>query len=178
MYSKDIKRKIDENTNFNPKSAYGIAKVASHYLIKNYRDNLNFNASTGILFNHESLRKDEKFVLRKYLSQWQELNSVFKKLHLGNIKSKRDWGHAKDYVDAMWLINQQKVSSDYIIGSGQLNSVETFVKKAFAHVKLDYKKYLKIDKKLLRKKDSKARIANPTKMQKKLDGKENLILIL
>ena len=79
MYSKDIKKKIDENTNFNPKSAYGIAKVASHYLIKNYRDNLNFNASTGILFNHESPRKDEKFVLRKYLSQWQELNLVFKK---------------------------------------------------------------------------------------------------
>ena len=172
MYSKNEKKKIDESTNFNPKSAYGIAKVASHYLIKNYRENLNFNASTGILFNHESPRKDEKFVLRKISKSVARIKlGLQKKLHLGNIKSKRDWGHAKDYVNAMWLINQQKVSSDYIVGSGQLNSVETFVKKAFEYVKLDYKKYLKIDKKLFRNKDSKARIANPTKIQKKLGWK-------
>ncbi len=169
MYSKDIIKKIDETTNFNPKSAYGIAKVASHFLIKNYRETFNFNASTGILFNHESPRKDEEFVLRKISKSVAKIKlGLQKNLRLGNLKSKRDWGHAKDYVHAMWLINQQKKGSDFIIGSGQMNSVETFVKKAFKHVKLDYKKYVIIDKKLIRKKDSKARLANPKKIQKKL----------
>ena len=172
MYDKETKNKIDEKTNFNPKSAYGIAKVASHYLVKNYRETFNFNASTGILFNHESPRKDERFVLRKIAKSVVRIKLGLQKIILlGDIRSKRDWGHAKDYAKAMWLINTQKKSSDYVIGTGRLNSVEDFVKKAFKHVGLNYKKYLKIDKKLFRKKDSKARLANPSKLIKKLKWK-------
>jgi len=172
MYDKETKNKIDEKTNFNPKSAYGIAKVASHYLVKNYRESFNFKASTGILFNHESPRKDETFVLRKIAKSVVRIKLGLQKIILlGDIRSKRDWGHAKDYAKAMWLINTQKKSSDYIIGTGRLNSVEDFVKKAFKHVGLNYKKYLKIDKKLFRKKDSKARLANPSKLIRKLKWK-------
>ena len=172
MYDKDVKGKINEKTPFNPKSAYGIAKVASHYLIKNYRENFNFKASTGILFNHESPRKDERFVLRKIAKNVARIKYGYKKkLFLGDIKSKRDWGHAKDFANAMWLINTYKKTSDYIIGTGKLNSVESFTKKAFKYVGLDYKKHLKIDKKLLREKDSKARQANPAKLIKKLKWK-------
>ena len=172
MYDKNIKQKINEKTNFNPKSAYGIAKVASYYLIKNYRENLNFKASTGILFNHESPRKDEIFVLRKIAKAVAKIKyGLQKKLYLGDIKSKRDWGHAKDFANAMWLINKHKSASDYIIGTGKLNSVENFTKKAFKYAGLNYKKYLKIDKKLIRKKDSKARLANPVKLIKKLKWK-------
>ena len=172
MYDKNIKQKINEKTNFNPKSAYGIAKVASYYLIKNYRENLNFKASTGILFNHESPRKDEIFVLRKIAKAVAKIKyGLQKKLYLGDIKSKRDWGHAKDFANAMWLINKHKRASDYIIGTGKLNSVENFTKKAFKYAGLNYKKYLKIDKKLIRKKDSKERLANPVKLIKKLKWK-------
>ena len=172
MYDKETKNKIDEKTNFNPKSAYGIAKVASHYLVKNYRETFNFNASTGFLFNHESPRKDERFVLRKIAKSVVRIKLGLQKIILlGDIRSKRDWGHAKDYAKAMWLINTQKKSSDYVIGTGRLNSVEDFVKKAFKHVGLNYKKYLKIDKKLFRKKDSKARLANPSKLTRKLKWK-------
>jgi GDPmannose 4,6-dehydratase len=172
MYSKNIKVKIDENTNFNPESAYGIAKVASHYLIKNYRENFNFKASTGILFNHESPRKDDRFVLRKIAKSVAKIKlGLQNTISLGDIKSKRDWGHAKDYAYAMWLINIQKKPGDYIIGTGKLNSVKNFVEKAFKYVGLDYKKHLKIDKKLIRIKDSKARIANPMKLMKKLKWK-------
>ena len=172
MYGKSVKKKINEKTIFQPESAYGIAKVASHYLIKNYRENFNFKASTGILFNHESPRKDDRFVLKKISKSVAKIKlGLQKKLYLGNIKSKRDWGHAKDYVYAMWLINIQKKPSDYIIGSGKLNSVEDFVKKAFKHVGLNYRNYLKIDKKFIRKDESKARIANPSKIIKELKWK-------
>ena len=173
MYDRNIKKKINENTNFNPKSAYGIAKTASHYIVKSYRENFNFNASTGILFNHESPRKDDKFVLKKIAKSVARIKfGLQKKVTLGNIKSKRDWGHAKDYVYAMWLINKQKKAKDYIIATGQLNSVESFLKKAFKYVDLDYKKYLNIDKKLFRKKDSAARLANPKKILKELKWKK------
>ena len=172
MYGKSLKKKINEKTIFQPESAYGIAKVACHYLIKNYRKNFNFKASTGILFNHESPRKDDRFVLKKISKSVAKIKlGLQKKLYLGNIKSKRDWGHAKDYVYAMWLINIQKKPSDYIIGSGKLNSVEDFVKKAFKHVGLNYRNYLKIDKKFIRKDESKARIANPSKIIKELKWK-------
>ena len=172
MYSKNIKKKIDEKTNFNPNSAYGIAKVAGHFLVKNYRDNYGFQASTAILFNHESPRKDEQFVLRKISKSVSRIKlGLQKSLYLGDIKSKRDWGHAKDYAYAMWLMNQQRKASDYIIGTGKLHSVEDFAKKAFNFVGLNYKKYIKINKKLIRQKDSKARLANPSKILRDLKWK-------
>ena len=115
MYSKKINKPINEKTPFNPESAYGIAKVASHHLIRNYREAFNFNASTGILFNHESPRKDERFVLKKIAKSVAKIKLGMQKyLKLGDIKSKRDWGHAKDYVEMQWLINSKNNSDDYI----------------------------------------------------------------
>ena len=173
MYSKEIRKKINENTEFNPSSAYGIAKVSGYYLVKSYRENYKFQASTGILFNHESPRKDEQFVLKKIASSVAKIKFGLQNcIRLGNIKAKRDWGHAKDYVNAMWLINTQKKAADYIIGTGELNSVEEFARKAFKYVGLNYKKFIKIDKNLFRKIDSKARIADPKKIIKKLKWKK------
>ena len=172
MYGINPKKKIDEKTYFDPSSAYGVAKTASHYLVKSYRKNFNFNASTGILFNHESPRKDDRFVLKKIAKSVARIKfGLQKKIVLGDVKSKRDWGHAKDYAYAMWLINKQEKASDYVIGTGQLNTVENFLKKAFKYVGLNYKKYLKIDKKFFRTKDSKARIANPKKLTRDLKWK-------
>jgi GDPmannose 4,6-dehydratase len=173
MYSKNIKTKIDENTKFNPSSAYGISKVAGYHLVKSYRENYNFNSSTGILFNHESPRKDKQFVLKKIaLSVAKIKYGLQKNIKLGDIKSKRDWGHAKDFVKAIWLINTQNKASDFVVGTGELHSVEEFAKKAFEFVGLNYKKYLIIDRKLIRQKDSKARKANPKKIINKLKWKK------
>lgn len=172
MFGKVRKTPQNELTPFYPRSSYGISKVAGFELTRNYREAYNIYACSGILFNHESPRRGFEFVTRKISFAVAKIKfGIQKNLYLGNINSKRDWGHAKDYAKAMWLINTQKKSSDYIIGTGRLNSVEDFVKKAFKHVGLNYKKYLKIDKKLFRKKDSKARLANPLKLTRKLKWK-------
>ena len=158
---------INEKTLFDPKSAYGISKVTSHYLIKNYRETFKMHASTGILFNHESPRKDIQFVGRKISHSVARIKKgLQKKLKLGNLKSQRDWGHAKDYVKAMWLMTQQKNAEDYIIGSGVLHTVEEFADKAFSHVGLNYKDYIDFDKNLVRSVESDNRVADPLKAQK------------
>ncbi len=172
IYDKNPSKKINEKTRFDPSSAYGISKLASYYLVKNYRNNYNMHASTGILFNHESPKKDKRFVLRKISNSVAKIKlGLQNKIKLGNIKSQRDWGHAKDFAQAMWLICQQKKGDDYIIGTGKLHSVKQFLKYAFKHVGLNYKKYIEIDKKLIRSKDSKARLANISKIKKKTKWK-------
>jgi len=172
IYNKAPNSKINEKTNFEPSSAYAISKLASYYLVKNYRKNYNMHASTGILFNHESPKKDKRFVLRKISNSVARIKlGLQKKIKLGDIKSKRDWGHAKDFARAMWLICQQKKGDDYIIGTGKLHSVEEFLRSAFRYVGLNYKNYIEIDKKLIRNKDSKARLANISKIKKKLKWK-------
>ena len=109
------------------------------------------HASNGILFNHESPRRGFEFVTRKISSGVARIKKgLQKKIKLGNIKSKRDWGHAKDYVNAMWLMLQQKNPDDYVIGTGKQNTVEEFAKKAFDHVNLNYKDHITIDKNLIR----------------------------
>ena len=175
MYSNKIKSKINENCRFSPSSNYGLAKLKSYKLLKTLRKKYGIHASMGILFNHESPRKDTSFVLRKISSSVAQIKYGFKKkIKLGDIKSKRDWGHAKDFVKAMWLICQQKKPDDFIIGTGKIHSVEQFAKLAFNHVKLDYKKYIEIDKTLIRKGDSRPRVANITKIKKKLKWKPNI----
>ena len=172
IYEKNPKRKINEQTLYNPSSAYGISKLASFYLVKNYRENYCMHASNGILFNHESPIKDEKFVLRKISKSVAKIKSGLQnKIKLGNIKSKRDWGHAEDFANAMWMVCQHKKGDDYIIGTGKLHSVEDFARIAFNYVKLSYKKYIKFDKKFVRKKDSNARLADPSKIRKILKWK-------
>ena len=160
---------INEKTLFDPKSAYGISKVTSHYLIKNYRETFKMHTSTGILFNHESPRKNIQFVGRKISHSVARIKKgLQKKLKLGNLKSQRDWGHAKDYVEAMWLMVQQKNAEDYIIGSGVLHTVEEFADKAFSHVDLNYKDFIELDENLIRTAESVNRIADSTKAQKML----------
>ena len=175
MYGDGKKVPINEKTPFDPRSAYAITKVASYYLIKNYRNNYKMHASTGILFNHESPRRDLRFVTRKISSSVAKIKSgLQKKIKLGNLKAKRDWGHASDFVKAMWLIMQKKKPGDYVIGTGQLNSVEDFTKNAFKHVGLNYKKYLVIDKKLRRKQDLGNRIADNKKARRDLKWKPSI----
>ena len=151
MFGKTKETLQNENTPFYPRSAYGISKVTGYHLVKNYREAYNLHASNGILFNHESPRRGFEFVTRKISSGVARIKKgLQKKVKLGNIKSKRDWGHAKDYVNAMWLMLQQKNPDDYVIGTGKQNTVEEFAKKAFDHVDLNYKDHITIDENLIR----------------------------
>jgi len=161
-----------EKTVFNPVSAYGISKVTAYYLVKSYRSNFNFLGSTGILFNHESPRRDFDFVTRKISYGVAKIKKgLQKKIDLGNIQSSRDWGHAKDFVNAMWLMLQQDKADDYVIGTGKKYSVQDFADKAFAHVGLNFKDFVNVDKSLLRSVESNNRIADSTKAKKILKWK-------
>jgi len=140
----------NENTPFHPRSAYGVSKVTGFHLVKNYREAYKLHASNGILFNHESPRRGFEFVTRKISQGVARIKKGFqKKIKLGNIKSKRDWGHAIDYVNAMWLMLQQENGGDYVIGTGKQHTVEEFAQRAFAHVGLNYKDHVVIDKKFI-----------------------------
>ncbi len=172
MFGKVQKNIQDEKTSFYPRSAYGISKVAGFELTRNYREAYNIFACTGILFNHESPRRGFEFVTRKISSSVARIKLGKQKyLQLGNIRAKRDWGHAKDYVKAMWLMLQQKKPSDFVIGTGKMHSVKDFLKLAFSIVGLDYKKYVKFNKSLLRPAEVDTLRANYNKAKKKLKWK-------
>ena len=141
----------NEKTPFHPRSAYGISKVTGHDLTRNYREAYNLHCSTGILFNHESPRRGFEFVTRKISHGVARIKyGLQRELKLGNLDSKRDWGHAQDYVEAMWLMLQQKKPGDFVIASSKQHSVREFAKIAFSIVGLDYRKFVKIDKNLYR----------------------------
>jgi len=172
MFGKVQKTTQDENTPFHPRSAYGISKVTGYHLTKNYREAYKLHASSGILFNHESPRRGFEFVTRKISHAAARIKKgLQKKLKLGNINAKRDWGHAQDYVKAMWLMIQQDNPGDYVIGTGIENSVKDFAKKAFKHVGLNYKDHIVIDKSLMRPADVNALLANYSKAKKILKWK-------
>ncbi len=172
MFGKVQKNKQDENTRFYPRSAYGISKVAGFELTRNYREAYNIFACTGILFNHESPRRGFEFVTRKISSSVAKIKHGKQNyLYLGNINAKRDWGHARDYVKAMWLMLQQKKPLDFVIGTGKMHSVKDFAKLAFATAGLNYKKYIKFNKKLLRPSEVETLRANYRKANKLLKWK-------
>jgi len=157
----------NEETPFNPRSSYGISKVTGFHMVKNYREAYKLHASSGILFNHESPRRGFEFVTRKISHAVARIKKGSKeKLKLGNIKAKRDWGHAKDYVDAMWLILQQDSPSDYVIGTGKEYSVEQFAEKAFKHAGLNYKDHILIDEQLKRPSEVDSLLADYSKAKK------------
>ena len=157
----------NENTPFHPRSAYGVSKVTGFHLVKNYREAYKLHASNGILFNHESPRRGFEFVTRKISQGVARIKKGFqKKIKLGNIKSKRDWGHAIDYVNAMWLMLQQENGGDYVIGTGKQHTVEEFAQRAFAHVGLNYKDHVVIDKKFMRPAEVDTLLADYTKAKK------------
>jgi GDPmannose 4,6-dehydratase len=140
-----------ETTRFHPRSAYGISKVAGFDLTRNYREAYGMHASSGILFNHESPRRGYEFVTRKITSGVARIVAgKSRELRLGNLDAKRDWGHAREYVDAMWRMLQQSQPDDYVIATGHTHPVREFVEHAFACVGLDYRNYVIVDEKLYR----------------------------
>jgi GDPmannose 4,6-dehydratase len=135
-----------EKTPFYPRSPYGCAKVYSYWVTVNYRESYGLHASNGILFNHESPRRGETFVTRKITRAVAHIKAGLQsKLFLGNLDAKRDWGYAKEYVEAMWLMMQQEKGDDYVIATNETHSVREFLEAAFDHVKLDWKKHVEID---------------------------------
>jgi len=141
----------NEKTPFYPRSPYGIAKLYAHWITVNYRESYGLFAVSGILFNHESPRRGLEFVSRKITHTVAKIKlGLAKELRLGNLEAKRDWGYAGDYVEAMWRMLQQKKPKDYVIATGKAHSVREFVERAFGHLGLDWKKYVKTDKRFLR----------------------------
>lgn len=141
----------DENTPFHPRSPYGISKVAGFELTRNYREAYQMHASSGILFNHESPRRGHEFVTRKITSHAALIKlGQEKKIQLGNLEARRDWGHARDYVQAMWLMLQQEEPDDYVIATGECHSVREFLEESFSLLDLDYQNYLEISPALYR----------------------------
>ena len=141
----------NENTPFHPRSPYGISKVSGYHLTQNYREAYQLFACNGICFNHESPRRGFEFVTRKITDSVAKIKlGLMKKMKLGNLEPKRDWGFAGDYVKAMWLMLQQERPDDYVIATGETHSVREFVELAFDYVGLDWKDYVVIDKTLYR----------------------------
>ena len=172
MFGKVQNTPQDEKTPFHPRSAYGISKVTGFHLTRNYREAYKLHASNGILFNHESPRRGFEFVTRKISHGAARIKKgLQKKLKLGNMSAKRDWGHAKDHVNAMWLMVQQDTPGDYVVGTGVENSVENFAKKAFDHVGLNYKDYVVIDQNLMRPAEVNTLLADSSKAKKILKWK-------
>ena len=175
MFGKVAGTPQNEKTLFHPRSTYGISKVAGFHLTRNYREAYNMHASSGILFNHESPRRGFEFVTRKIsFSVARIKKGLQKKLKLGNLNAKRDWGHAADYVKAMWLMLQQKNPDDYVVGTGIEYSVEDFAKRAFKYVGLNYKDYVEVDKNLIRPSEVSTLLADYSKAKKKLKWKPEI----
>ncbi len=158
-----------ETTPFYPRSPYGITKVVGFDLTRNYRDAYNIHGSTGILFNHESPRRGYEFVTRKITRHVARIKlGLAKEVRLGNLDAKRDWGHAKEYVRAMWLMLQRDEPEDFVIATGKTWSVREFVQKAFGHVGLDYEKYVKIDDKFYRPAEVELLVGDATRAREEL----------
>ncbi len=140
-----------EKTPFHPRSPYGVAKVYGHWITINYRESYNIFGCSGILFNHESPRRGIEFVTRKVTYNAAKIKlGLTKELRMGTLDAKRDWGFAGDYVKAMWLMLQQEKPDDFVISTGETHSVKELVEIAFSHLDLDYKKYVKKDKRFIR----------------------------
>ena len=158
-----------ERTPFYPRSPYACAKLYAHWITVNYRESYKLHASSGILFNHESPRRGETFVTRKITRALaQILCGLQDKLYLGNLDAKRDWGYAKEYVEAMWLMLQQDEPDDYVIATGETHSVREFLEVAFSHMGLDWKKYVEIDPRYFRPAEVELLIGDYSKAKKKL----------
>ncbi len=158
-----------ETTPFYPRSPYACAKVYSHWQTLNYRESYNMFACNGILFNHESPRRGETFVTRKITRAVARIVAGRQKdLYLGNLDSKRDWGYAKDYVHAMWLMLQQDEPGDYVVATGETHTIKEFLDIAFTYVNLDWHDYVKFDPRYLRPAEVDILIGDPTHTKKQL----------
>ena len=161
-----------EKTPFYPRSPYGVAKVFGHWTAVNYRESYGVHVSNGILFNHESPRRGENFVTRKITMGLAAIKKGrAKQLRLGNLDAKRDWGYAKDFVEAMWLILQQEKPDDYVVATGETHSVREFLEEAFGYVGLNWQDYVVVDPKYFRPAEVEFLLGDPTKVRTKLGWK-------
>jgi len=162
----------NENTPFHPRSPYGAAKIFGYWATVNYREAYGLHASNGILFNHESPRRGETFVTRKITRAVARIAAgIEKDLYLGNLDAVRDWGYAKEFVEAMWLMVQQPKGDDYVIATGEAASVKDFAKEAFSHAGLNWEDHTKIDKRYLRPTEVDSLIGDASKANKVLGWK-------
>jgi len=165
----------NERTRFHPRSTYGISKVAGFELTRNYREAYGMHCSSGILFNHESPRRGYEFVTRKISSGVARIRAgKATELRLGNLEAKRDWGHAKEYVQAMWRMLQQPQPDDYVIATGETHSVREFSERAFAIAGLDYRDYVKEDAELYRPAEVTLLLGDSTKAREKLEWNHSI----
>jgi GDPmannose 4,6-dehydratase len=169
MFGKAEEVPQTEGTRFHPRSTYGISKVAGFELTRNYREAYGLHASSGILFNHESPRRGYEFVTRKITSGVARIVAGrSNEVRLGNLEAKRDWGHAREYVEAMWLMLAQDVPDDYVIATGETHTVREFAERAFSHVGLDYRDYVQPDPDLYRPAEVNLLLGDASKAKKKL----------
>ena len=169
MYGKVLAVPQHEDTPFYPRSPYGVAKVYGHHITVNYRESYGMYCVSGILFNHESPRRGIEFVTRKITNAVARIKTGQQKhLMLGNLEAKRDWGYAKDYVEAMWLMLQQNVPEDFVIATGETHTVRDFCEIAFERVGLDYREFVRIDEKFLRPAEVDLLLGDATKAKTKL----------
>ena len=186
LYGGVLGTPLSETTPFHPRSPYGVAKLYGYWIIKNYREAYGFHASSGILFNHESPRRGETFVTRKITQGLSKISVGLQKvLYLGNLNAKRDWGHAKDYVEAMWLMLQQDEPDDYVIATGEQYSVRDFVNRAAPYFglhlewegegleevavdKVSKRTVVAVDERYFRPAEVESLLGDPTKAKEKL----------
>ena len=175
MYGKVLETPQNEKTPFYPRSPYAAAKVYAYWMTLNYREAYGMFACNGILFNHESPRRGETFVTRKITMALARIKmGLQKKLFLGNLDSKRDWGFAGDYVEAMWLMLQQPKPDDYVIATGETRSVKEFLQVAFDYMKMDWRRYVEIDKRYFRPTEVDVLLGDASKARKVLKWKPNV----
>lgn len=173
MFGGSLRQKLqNEDTPFYPRSPYAAAKVYSYWMTVNYREAYDIFACNGILFNHESPRRGETFVTRKITMALARIkHGVQKKLYLGNLDAKRDWGFAGDYIEAMWLMLQQDKPDDFVIATGETHSVKDFLTEAFTYAELDWKKYVEVDPRYFRPTEVETLIGDAAKARRKLKWK-------
>ncbi len=172
MFGKVLEIPQNEKTPFYPRSPYGVAKVYGHFITVNYRESYDIFAVSGILFNHESPRRGLEFVTRKISDGVARIKlGLAHELRLGNLDAKRDWGFAGDYVEAMWMMLQQKQAQDFVIATGETHSVREFAEIAFEHVGLNWKKYVKVDKRLFRPAEVEQLVGDASKARRILGWK-------
>jgi len=164
MFGKVLEVPQNEATPFYPRSPYGVAKVYGHWITINYRESFNMFAVSGILFNHESPRRGLEFVTRKITDGVARIKlGKVKELRLGNLESRRDWGFAGDYVEAMWMMLQQEKPDNFVVGTGETHSVREFCEIAFSHLDLDYTEYVVQDERFYRPAEVDLLVSDPSK---------------
>ncbi|HEX8499750.1 MAG TPA: GDP-mannose 4,6-dehydratase [Pyrinomonadaceae bacterium] len=164
LYGKVVETPQKETTPFYPRSPYACAKAYAYWITVNYRESYQMFACNGILFNHESERRGETFVSRKITRAATRIKlGLQQKLYMGNLDARRDWGYARDYVEAMWLMMQAEEPDDYVVATGETHSVREFLEEAFGHLGLDWEKYVEIDPRYFRPAEVDLLLGDPTK---------------